>query len=123
MSFVFDQTEPVPVSVPIQVGESSFALLLNHPSIDQRITDDCFAVEIAATGKSSVISAKVWNRLSCASDWRDVQDLTGNPIPFTRESFLKLLGKVPAILDQLAPPLNHLFTGVAVESVPADQAA
>lgn len=121
--FVFDQTEPTPVHAPIEIGESQFALLLNPPTIEQRVTDDCLMIEVSATGKANAIRAKTFNRLDCVSGWSDVNDLAGAAIPFTREAFLKLLGKCPAILDQLASPLNELFSGVASESVPNEQAA
>jgi hypothetical protein len=110
--FVFDDASPVRVNVDIVLKGGSFVLTLTPPSLEARTVDDAQSYEhyISAGQRSTeAFKARFFARLSAVTGWKGVNDAREEPLEFSQERLRALLGRHPAIIDQLGPHLAKLF--------------
>ncbi len=124
MTFVFDDSEPENVPLTIKSRGSEFTLLLKPPTLERLIDDDILLLEAnASEGFSRALAARTSRRIDCIVAWNGIVDPKGNPVPFSREMLLKLIAKMPSILNDLGPALTKLFYGEDIAAPTGDAVA
>lgn len=109
--FVFDDS-PVKVIVEIVLAAGSFELTLTPPSLEARTVDDAQSYEhYISEGQRSTeaFKARFFSRLAAVTGWKGVNDSREEPLEFSQERLRALLGRHPAIIDQLGPHLAKLY--------------
>lgn len=119
MAFVLDLTPSPPVEATIDTGNGSFALTIDHPGFEHRLTESVAAFESICPDpiiRRQAVRSRWLNRLTLVSGWRGITDNDGNEISFSTENLLRLLNKCPSTIDPVADELAKMFVIEPVES-------
>lgn len=110
--FVFDQSEPVRIELPVSVGSASFVLFLDPPTAEQRISDDGLSFSLYFGQQpegTDPYKTRYLSRLNNVVGWDGVTDAAGQSIAFSPVLLNRMLAKYPSVINVLAGAFAKLY--------------
>lgn len=105
---------PQAIPVTIDVGGDSFSIMLQPPTLQDRLTDDSFFYQLHGepSGYQAAFKGRVNAQLERVIGWNGLDGPGGNPLPFTKQNLTVILAKYPDVLSQLSLHLSRLYSAV-----------